>query len=154
MEKYNDMIENLRGLNWLDNIGKSIDMNNIEQVSDFNQMILLIESDEWSNYVINKIGDLTAYLTKYHKERGKNWNNIVKYIKTNYITELDNLLLSKGMEKKSVRDDITYNVINIIMADYYSDMYTDQFWNTIYSIYSSGHIVCGFDTKRNVFLVY
>ena len=154
MEKHIEMIKRFRQISWASNLGTSALAEMVELVSDYDQMKMHIDSDDWSNTVVNKVGDMTAYITKNYRERGRDWNKIVQYTKDNYISELDTVLKDKGIEDKSVRDDIEYNVINIIMASYYSDIYEDSFWNNLYEVYAGGHIACGFYSNTNKFLAY
>lgn len=96
-------------------------------------------------------GNLTGYLHMNHRtEYNEYWNKEVGIIKEKYLPAIVDKIGIKLKEKKyspEIMNDIRYNLIIIMMADFYSEFYTSYFYTNILEIYLSGHVPCGWQGK-------
>ena len=82
-------------------------------------------------------------------------NEKVEYYRENYIPQIERVLQNKAKQAgfaENIITDIRFNLLIILEANYFSDLYRDAFWNQMLEIYKSGHIPCGY--KKGVFLIY
>ena len=105
-------------------------------------------------------GDFTEFLSRNHKDIfNKNWNGVVRQIKSNYMNEIQTKVEMNWKDEKTkqrVIDDVQFNILTLFMLDYYSDYYQSEFFDRMLKIYLAGHFPCGWSGEypKGKFLVY
>lgn len=111
-----------------------------------------IKSTKWKNLCLDKIGDYTAYLCLNHmKEYNEYWNKTVAGIKAEIFPPIEMKIRAALDNKKlteNVLHDILFNLISILMIDFYSVNYIDDFFENLLQVYLSGHLPCGMDGDK------
>lgn len=106
---------------------------------------------EWENTFLDADGEISGYLHTHHnKEYNESWNKAVNIIKEEYLPPiLDKIKKLIGEKNYSLElmPYISYNVLDILMADFYSNFYESVFFKNLSEIYLSGHIPCGWKGK-------
>ena len=71
------------------------------------------------------------------------------------IQEIKSALNQIGLNE-SVLPNVQWDILSLFMASYYSDYYSDEFYEKMLRIYLSGHMPCGWTggLKDGKFLVY
>lgn len=146
-----EFIEEILNCQWLQRCGEKdsfkFDVEYLDSKSDIEKNI---NSAKWENLCLDRMGDFTTYLLKKHKaEYNKYWNDEIRIIKKEYISEIsekvNQSLLNKGFNDLavSILDDIKMNILSIFMLEYYSYYYSSDFYNNMLEIYLTGHLPCG-----------
>ena len=109
-----------------------------------------INSLKWENFVLEKDGDFSAYLSKNHSDMYKHWNSLAISAKEEIIPQiearLDNLIAdSKLLE--SMKDQIKFDIVGL--AIYLTikkeiPQAKSQFFDELYALYQAGYIPCGY----------
>ncbi len=148
---YNSLME----CNWFANCGTDCNseyafdtcMVNSEKV-----VLKNISGIKWERVCMEEQGNLTGYLHMNHRtEYNEYWNKEVGIIKEKYLPAIVDKIGIKLKEKKyspEIMNDIRYNLIIIMRADFYSEFYTSYFYTNILEIYLSGHVPCGWQGKH------
>ena len=89
----------------------------------------------------------------------KEWNNLVCFIKDEYLEKLSDKVKKMWIDEDTSDDiwiDISGNVIDLFMLDYYAEWCKSEFFEQLLEIYLSGHLPCGWKGKypQGKFLVY
>ncbi|WP_332651821.1 hypothetical protein [Lysinibacillus sp. 54212] len=83
MKLENEIIESLLNIDFLSH-SKSLNVD-FEQILNLESASKNINGMKWGNICLEKIGDVTSYLSKNHRELyNKNWNNLAIEIKKYY----------------------------------------------------------------------
>lgn len=152
------IIKELYDINWFVNCGKSIINNGTVQAKNAAQVLKTINSDKWSNMVLDYSNDVTAQLCKRQingsgNEYGK-WNDLVSDFKTNHINILKEkwqVALEKyGLNNESVISDVSMNILTIAVVNAYKDIAEiSDFFIELFQIYKDGYLPCGWKGKKN-----
>ena len=99
---------------------------------------------KWENFVLEKDGDFSAYLSKNHSDMYKHWNSLAISAKEEIIPQiearLDNLIAdSKLLE--SMKDQIKFDIVGL--AIYLTikkeiPQAKSQFFDELYALYQAG----------------
>lgn len=104
---------------------------------------------KWENLNLDRVGDVTSYLSKNYRELyNKNWNNLAKEIKTNIlpvINEKLDFLIQEGRLLESMKSQVLFDIMNIVLVRSYSSVCKSEFYDELYQIYISGYIPCGWN---------
>lgn len=113
-----------------------------------------VASREWENLCLEQRGNFTAYLSKEHKkEYREHWNKTVLELKQTFIPLLSEKVKSALAEKKlleKVWDDVRFNLITILMIDFYSYDFNTEFFDHLLEVYLSGHLPCGMKDGKQI----
>lgn len=121
-----------------------------------------INSKNWENRVLDKTGDLTAYLSKYEPDLDKFWNQLVQEFKELAMPSIEkqlNQLVEAHLLTQDMVDPIKFDLVGIGVYQAYKmekSSITSPFLDDLFEIYQSGYIPCGWIGigKVGKFLIY
>ena len=148
MKIYDDVIISLKNIDFLkEERATNIPIIQLKTVKDAEKSI---NSLKWENFVLEKDGDFSAYLSKNHSDMYKHWNSLAISAKEEIIPQiearLDNLIAdSKLLE--SMKDQIKFDIVGL--AIYLTikkeiPQAKSQFFDELYALYQAGYIPCGY----------
>ena len=151
MKIYDDVIISLKNIDFLkEERATNIPIIQLKTVKDAEKSI---NSLKWENFVLEKDGDFSAYLSKNHSDMYKHWNSLAISAKEEIIPEiearLDNLIAdSKLLE--SMKDQIKFDIVSL--AIYLTikkeiPQAESPFFDDLYALYQAGYIPCGYEKK-------
>lgn len=148
MKIYDDVINELKNIDFLKE-ERAINLP-IIQLKTLKDAEKSINSLKWENFVLEKDGDFSAYLSKNHSDMYKHWNSLAISAKEEIIPQiearLDNLIAdSKLLE--SMKDQIKFDIVGL--AIYLTikkeiPQAKSQFFDELYALYQAGYIPCGY----------
>lgn len=148
MKIYDDVINALKNIDFLKE-ERAINLP-IIQLKTLKDAEKSINSLKWENFVLEKDGDFSAYLSKNHSDMYKHWNSLAISAKEEIIPQiearLDNLIAdSKLLE--SMKDQIKFDIVGL--AIYLTikkeiPQTKSQFFDELYALYQAGYIPCGY----------
>ena len=148
MKIYDDVINALKNIDFLKE-ERAINLP-IIQLKTLKDVEKSINSLKWENFVLEKDGDFSAYLSKNHSDMYKHWNSLAISAKEEIIPQiearLDNLIAdSKLLE--SMKDQIKFDIVGL--AIYLTikkeiPQAKSQFFDELYALYQAGYIPCGY----------
>ena len=148
MKIYDDVINALKNIDFLKE-ERAINLP-IIQLKTLKDAEKSINSLKWENFVLEKDGDFSAYLSKNHSDMYKHWNSLAISAKEEIIPQiearLDNLIAdSKRLE--SMKDQIKFDIVGL--AIYLTikkeiPQAKSQFFDELYALYQAGYIPCGY----------
>ena len=148
MKFYDDVINALKNIDFLKE-ERAINLP-IIQLKTLKDAEKSINSLKWENFVLEKDGDFSAYLSKNHSDMYKHWNSLAISAKEEIIPQiearLDNLIAdSKLLE--SMKDQIKFDIVGL--AIYLTikkeiPQAKSQFFDELYALYQAGYIPCGY----------
>ena len=148
MKIYDDVINALKNIDFLKE-ERAINLT-IIQLKTLKDAEKSINSLKWENFVLEKDGDFSAYLSKNHSDMYKHWNSLAISAKEEIIPQiearLDNLIAdSKLLE--SMKDQIKFDIVGL--AIYLTikkeiPQAKSQFFDELYALYQAGYIPCGY----------
>ena len=148
MKIYDDVINALKNIDFLKE-ERAINLP-IIQLKTLEDAEKSINSLKWENFVLEKDGDFSAYLSKNHSDMYKHWNSLAISAKEEIIPQiearLDNLIAdSKLLE--SMKDQIKFDIVGL--AIYLTikkeiPQAKSQFFDELYALYQAGYIPCGY----------
>ena len=148
MKIYDDVINALKNIDFLKE-ERAINLP-IIQLKTLKDAEKSINSLKWENFVLEKDGDFSAYLSKNHSDMYKHWNSLAISAKEEIIPQiearLDNLMAdSKLLE--SMKDQIKFDIVGL--AIYLTikkeiPQAKSQFFDELYALYQAGYIPCGY----------
>ena len=106
---------------------------------------------KWQKLRLELIGDLTAYLcNNYNDLYNSEYNNLIDTVKEQYIYQIDKLYIDKledvfGEEK--VLHSIHWDILHIIVADTFKDLFSTELYPDLLKVYESGQFPCGWRGK-------
>lgn len=114
MKIYDDVINALKNIDFLKE-ERAINLP-IIQLKTLKDAEKSINSLKWENFVLEKDGDFSAYLSKNHSDMYKHWNSLAISAKEEIIPQiearLDNLI-AEGKLVASMKDQIKFDFIGI-----------------------------------------
>ncbi|MBL1225842.1 hypothetical protein [Enterococcus sp. BWR-S5] len=120
-----------------------------EYPKDLKDAAKSINNLQWENLCLEEIGNVTAFLSKNHKELyKKTWNELAIEIKKQVIPTIEKKLTTLIEEQKILKEminQILFDIINIALYKSYDDIYTSEFYDLLSNIYQSGYIPCGWN---------
>ena len=142
MKIYDDVINALKNIDFLKE-ERAINLP-IIQLKTLKDAEKSINSLKWENFVLEKDGDFSAYLSKNHSDMYKHWNSLAISAKEEIIPQiearLDNLIAdSKLLE--SMKDQIKFDIVGL--AIYLTikkeiPQAKSQFFDELYALYQVG----------------
>ncbi len=162
MELKQDIIEKMVNCNWFENCGnQKFDGFEVVFMKDRQEAVERISSLKWERVCLQKSNDVTVYLHKNYTEQYQKWNDVVDEIKAIYLDEIVKKV-TIGLTKKelllnAVLNDVTYNIVTLLVLNYYSEYYTmDLFHQHMLELYMCGYLPCGWfgGLKGGKFKVY
>lgn len=162
MELKQDIIEKMVNCNWFENCGnQKFDGFEVVFMKDRQEAVERISSLKWERVCLQKSNDVTVYLHKNYTEQYQKWNDVVDEIKAIYLDEIVKKV-TIGLTKKElllnvVLNDVTYNIVTLLVLNYYSEYYTmDLFHQHMLELYMCGYLPCGWfgGLKEGKFKVY
>ena len=149
-----EFFDQLVSCDWFCNCGdKTFDQ--FEVIIEENQEhgIACLNSLVYENASLEKQNDMSFAV----REVPKDWNDVVKEIKqSGYIGKVSKRIKSglklKGIPGEEVLETVRWDLLHLFLANYYSEYYTDVFYEQMLQIYLSGHLPCGYEWKK--FRVY
>ena len=148
MKIYDDVINALKNIDFLkEERAINLPIIRLKTLKDAEKSI---NSLKWENFVLEKDGDFSAYLSKNHSDMYKHWNSLAISAKEEIIPQiearLDNLIAdSKLLE--SMKDQIKFDIVGL--AIYLTikkeiPQAKSQFFDELYALYQAGYIPCGY----------
>lgn len=149
-----EFFEQLMNCNWFCNCGdKAFDRFEVFIEDNQEHAIACLNSLVYENASLGKQNDMSFAV----REVPKNWNDAVKEIKqSGYIGRVSKRIKSglkiKGIPGEEVLETVRWDILHLFLANYFSEYYTDVFYEQMFQIYLSGHLPCGYEWKK--FRVY
>ena len=148
MKIYDDVINALKNIDFLKE-ERAINLP-IIQLKTLKDAEKSINSLKWENFVLEKDGDFSAYLSKNHSDMYKHWNSLAISAKEEIIPQiearLDNLIAdSKLLE--SMKDQIKFDIVGLaihLTIKKEIPQAKSQFFDELYALYQAGYIPCGY----------
>ena len=148
MKIYDDVINALKNIDFLKE-ERAINLP-IIQLKTLKDAEKSINSLKWENFVLEKDGDFSAYLSKNHSDMYKHWNSLAISAKEEIIPQiearLDNLIAdSKLLE--SMKDQIKFDIVGLaifLTIKKEIPQAKSQFFDELYALYQVGYIPCGY----------
>ncbi len=149
-----EFFERLVSCGWFCNCGdKTFDQ--FEVIIEENQEhgIACLNSLVYGNARLEKRNNLSFDM----REVPGGWNEVVKEVeRSGYIGKV-NKRIKSGLKKKGIPGEeviavIRSSVSDLFRANYFSEYYTDTFYEQMFQIYLSGHLPCGYEHGK--FRVY
>ena len=148
MKIYDDVINALKNIDFLKE-ERAINLP-IIQLKTLKDAEKSINSLKWENFVLEKDGDFSAYLSKNHSDMYKHWNSLAISAKEEIIPQiearLDNLIANSKL-LESMKDQIKFDIVGL--AIYLTikkeiPQAKSQFFDELYALYQAGYIPCGY----------
>lgn len=161
MELKQDFLDRISDCAWFENCGDgSFDRFDVEVVKDKEKAIKSITAMKWGNVCLEAQNDRTSYLFfNYRESYEKDYNNEVDYIKQEYWSKMADKILA-ALQRKGLSEEVLKyvqsDVVELFMANFYSECHTSEFYEQMLEIYLSGHLPCGWKggKKSGKFMVY
>ncbi len=151
-----EFIDRLMSCDWFCNCGDKV-FDQFEVAIEENQKkaIAYMRSSLWEGICLEKRGDLAFAVQK--KICDQMWDKAHKEIQQSGHLGRVSKRIKAGLKKRNISSeeilvDVRANVLSLFMADYFSEYYTDEFYDQMLQIYLSGHLPCGYEYKK--FRVY
>ena len=157
MKDEQQLIAELLQFNWFGKCGinEEIQGINVEYVKDQKTFEKRMGGRKWQNYVFSRANDMSEYLLNMGEKYADEANEKNIFYRENYIPQIRQNFQDK-VEKfelaQRITSDIEFNLLVILRARLFSELYRDSFWDQLLEIYRSGHIPCGY--KKGTFLIY
>ena len=112
-----------------------------------------INSLKWENFVLEKDGDFSAYLSKNHSDMYKHWNSLAISAKEEIIPQIEaqlENLIAEGKLQASMKGQIKFDIVGL--AIYLTikkeiPQAESPFFDDLYALYQAGYIPCGYEKK-------
>lgn len=144
-----DFLNEVNTCPWLKNCGTDVERAynfDVYAITDIKDVCKRLNSLEWENFCLDRRNDLTSFLFRNYRKDYGNWNNTVRLVKKEYIISISDSVMQVLQQREwpnSMVDDISFNLLCIFMANNYSELYSDVFWDRMLNVYLSGHLPCG-----------
>lgn len=151
MKIYDDVIISLKNIDFLkEERAINLPIIQLKTVKDAEKSI---NSLKWENFVLEKDGDFSAYLSKNHSDMYKHWNSLAISAKEEIIPEIEarlENLIAEGKLQASMKDQIKFDIVGL--AIYLTikkeiPQAESPFFNDLYALYQAGYIPCGYEKK-------
>lgn len=122
----------------------------ITQLKTLKSVEKSINSRKWENYCLDKRGDFTAYLFQNEKDLYREWNNITNDARIWILPEVRRqlqLLVSSDKLLETMLGQILFDIVGLSVYLTLTRMrpqISSEYFDTIWELYSSGYIPCGF----------
>ena len=132
----------------------------VEYVNSETKAEKMINGLKWENTCLEASGDFTDFLCRNYRELyNKNWNVVVKQVKSEYMSEIKSKVERNWENEKSrqgILNDVQFNIVTLFMLNFYSECYKSDFFDKMLAIYLSGHLPCGWSGEypEGKFFVY
>ena len=148
MKIYDDVINALKNIDFLKE-ERAINLP-IIQLKTLKDAEKSINSLKWENFVLEKDGDFSAYLSKNHSDMYKHWNSLAISAKEEIIPQIEaqlENLIAEGKLQESMKDQIKFDIVGL--AIYLTikkeiPQAKSQFFDELYALYQAGYIPCGY----------
>ena len=151
MKIYDDVIISLKNIDFLkEERATNLPIIQLKTVKDAEKSI---NSLKWENFVLEKDGDFSAYLSKNHSDMYKHWNSLAISAKEEIIPQIEaqlENLIAEGKLQASMKDQIKFDIVGL--AIYLTikkeiPQAESPFFNDLYALYQVGYIPCGYEKK-------
>ena len=148
MKIYDDVIISLKNIDFLkEERATNLPIIQLKTVKDAEKSI---NSLKWENFVLEKDGDFSAYLSKNHSDMYKHWNSLAISAKEEIIPQIEaqlENLIAEGKLQASMKDQIKFDIVGL--AIYLTikkeiPQAESQFFDELYALYQAGYIPCGY----------
>lgn len=146
-----DVINTLKNIDFLkEEIATNLPIIQLKTVKDAEKSI---NSLKWENFVLEKDGDFSAYLSKNHSDMYKHWNSLAISAKEEIIPQIEaqlENLIAEGKLQESLKDQIKFDIVGL--AIYLTikkeiPQAESPFFDDLYALYQAGYIPCGYEKK-------
>lgn len=151
MKIYDDVIISLKNIDFLkEERATNIPIIQLKTVKDAEKSI---NSLKWENFVLEKDGNFSAYLSKNHSDMYKHWNSLAISAKEEIIPQIEaqlENLIAEGKLQASMKDQIKFDIVGL--AIYLTikkeiPQAESPFFDDLYALYQAGYIPCGYEKK-------
>lgn len=151
MKIYDDVIISLKNIDFLkEERATNLPIIQVKTVKDAEKSI---NSLKWENFVLEKDGDFSAYLSKNHSDMYKHWNSLAISAKEEIIPQIEaqlENLIAEGKLQASMKDQIKFDIVGL--AIYLTikkeiPQAESPFFDDLYALYQAGYIPCGYEKK-------
>lgn len=151
MKIYDDVIISLKNIDFLkEERATNLPIIQLKTVKDAEKSI---NSLKWENFVLEKDGDFSAYLSKNHSDMYKHWNSLAISAKEEIIPQIEaqlENLIAEGKLQASMKDQIKFDIVGL--AIYLTikkeiPQAESPFFDDLYALYQAGYIPCGYEKK-------
>ncbi len=151
MKIYDDVIISLKNIDFLkEERATNLPIIQLKTVKDAEKSV---NSLKWENFVLEKDGDFSAYLSKNHSDMYKHWNSLAISAKEEIIPQIEaqlENLIAEGKLQASMKDQIKFDIVGL--AIYLTikkeiPQAESPFFDDLYALYQAGYIPCGYEKK-------
>lgn len=165
MKLNENLIEKLRSISWFCNCGTPWPFDWAVSVASMKEALKAISSSKWENIILGAQGDVTEQLSiRSIKGLGREyqeWNRLVEDLKKRYMPQFQKqwrtALEPSGLDRADVLNDISFNVLSIVMTDAYKELVpVPPLFLRLLEVYEAGHLPCGWKgaVKTGKIIVY
>ena len=151
MKIYDDVIISLKNIDFLkEERATNLPIIQLKTVKDAEKSI---NSLKWENFVLEKDGDFSAYLSKNHSDMYKHWNSLAISAKEEIIPQIEaqlENLIAEGKLQASMKDQIKFDIVGLALyltIKKEIPQAESPFFNDLYALYQAGYIPCGYEKK-------
>lgn len=149
-------------INYFSNIGKP-DTGEIsfqcEYIDSLENAIKHLESRKWDLIQTERLGDISANLSKNHKEASRTWNDAVAAVRSDihqFVLEKIKTLPIESSYIQIIIKNVRYDITAIANSITYQDFYISNFHKRLLEVYTAGRLPCGWHGKpdKGYLIVY
>lgn len=146
-----DLAKQLRAIDWFAECGQPGEFDltmPVEQVKSWARATKAIKSRAWGNATLEARNQLTGTLSKYHRERYRDWNKITDKLKRESVTPLSTKVWKPYFERHELDVKFVFSNQWVVLAALMEDAFRDCrhgcfFFHELLTIFTAGHIPCG-----------
>jgi hypothetical protein len=150
-----DVVAKVHAIDWFVNCGKPHDFDltmPVTCVKTWPQATKALKSRAWENATLEARNQLSAYLSRHHRERYREWNNITDKFKREVVfplqeREWEPFRQSHELDIKFIHS-LQWNVLAALMEHAHMDCgHGCYFFHELVAVYEAGHLPCGWIGK-------
>ena len=139
--------DGLNKIEWFSSLGEQYALPNVKLAVSLNDAHEYLSSPEWENVTLEESNNISEYLSVKHSMISQEWNKLAKEAKVFLKNELINKIPQLDcFDNKLLLQCVEWDVVHYLIEDAYKDkLKKPLFFNSLMSVYESGHIPCGWD---------
>jgi hypothetical protein len=141
-------LSKLRETTWFARCGEPLLNSRYILADNWKKALKLCQAATWRKLRLRLRGDLTAELSRSHRERFREWNNIVRELKPHIerftLNFVQPFATSQGLPH-GFSETVEWDVLNWYMEIEYSDLVSIVFYRDLMGVYDEGRFPCGWN---------
>jgi hypothetical protein len=159
-----DLVTAVRAIRWFDHCGEPHEFEltmPVERIETWSQASKALKSQAWERARLEARNQLTAFLSKHHRTRFREWNKLTQTYKHEVVALLESEVWEPFRQSQGLNDEFVesnrWNIVAALMENAYSDCgHKCFFFQELLTVYEAGHVPCGWvgDWPRGNLVVY